>query len=95
MKDLVLKQSALDELDLPLQTIYGRIGKLVLKIPWKNLYGAAFVIDIEDIYLLAEPNQQVTYNEEKENLKQIELKKKDILKVELAKKAEAEKGKFG
>jgi vacuolar protein sorting-associated protein 13A/C len=92
LKDLVLKQSALDDLDLPLQTIYGRVGKLVLKIPWKNLYGAAFVINVEDIYLLAAPNQQVKYNEEKEVAKSTEAKKREILQVELAKKQEAEKG---
>lgn len=94
LKNLVLKQSALDDLDLPLQTIYGRIGKLVLKIPWKNLYGAAFVINVEDIYLLAAPNQQVVYNEEKETIKKTEAKKREILKVELAKKQEADKGLF-
>ncbi|XP_044259687.1 vacuolar protein sorting-associated protein 13 isoform X2 [Tribolium madens] len=93
LKDLVLKQSALDDLDLPIQTIYGRIGKLVLKIPWKNLYGAAIVINIEDIYLLAAPNQQVVYNEEKEDIKKSEAKKREILKVELAKKQEADKDK--
>ncbi|RZC34162.1 DUF1308 and/or Chorein N domain containing protein [Asbolus verrucosus] len=93
LTNLVLKQSALDDLDLPLQTVYGRIGKLVLKIPWKNLYGAAFVINIEDIYLLASPNQQVKFNAVKESLKQFEAKKREILKVELAKKQEAEKGK--
>jgi vacuolar protein sorting-associated protein 13A/C len=93
LKDLVLKQSALDDLDLPLQTIYGRVGKLVLKIPWKNLYGAAFVINVEDIYLLAAPNQQVKYNEEKEVAKSTEAKKREILQVELAKKQEAEKDK--
>ena len=89
---MVLKQSALDDLDLPLQTVYGRIGKLVLKIPWKNLYGSAFVINVEDIYLLAAPNQQVKYDALKESLKELDAKKKDILKVELAKKQEADKG---
>jgi hypothetical protein len=38
LKDLVLKQSALDDLDLPLQTIYGRVGKLVLKYRGKFVW---------------------------------------------------------
>lgn len=89
---MVLKQSALNDLDLPIQTIYGRIGTLILKIPWKNLYGSAFIINVEDIYLLAAPNQQVKYDPEKEEKSQIEAKKKEIQKVEDAKKQEDEKG---
>lgn len=92
LKNLVLKQSALDELDLPVQTVYGRIGKLVLKIPWKNLYNSEFVINVEDIYLLAQPNQQVKYDPIKEDKKSFEAKQKEIQKVEDAKKAEAAKG---
>lgn len=28
LDDLVLKQSALDELDLPVKTVFGRLGKI-------------------------------------------------------------------
>ncbi|KAK9871302.1 hypothetical protein WA026_011571 [Henosepilachna vigintioctopunctata] len=93
LKNLQLKQSALNNLDLPIQTIYGTIGKLVLKIPWKNLYGAAFVINVEDIYLLAAPNTQTEYNEKEERKKALEAKKVLIKNVELAKKVEEEKEK--
>ncbi|KAL3279818.1 hypothetical protein HHI36_017325 [Cryptolaemus montrouzieri] len=93
LKNLQLKQSALSNLDLPIQTIYGTIGKLVLKIPWKNLYGAAFVINVEDIYLLAAPNTQTKYDPEKERSKALEAKKVLIKHVELAKKMEQEKEK--
>ena len=31
-------------------------GKLVLKIPWKNLYTEAVVAEIDGIYALAVPN---------------------------------------
>jgi vacuolar protein sorting-associated protein 13A/C len=31
-------------------------GKLVLKIPWKNLYTEAVIAEIDGIYALAVPN---------------------------------------
>lgn len=101
----------MDDLDLPIQVVYGKIGKnliykilwtifyfffvlgqLVLKIPWKSLYSSPTVICIEDIFILVEPNQQVKYDAAKEEKQLYESKKKEIEKVEAAKKAEAEKG---
>lgn len=76
-----------------LSTLLSNLGKLVLKIPWKNLYNAEFVINVEDIYLLAQPNQQVKYDPIKEEKKSFEAKQKEIQKVEDAKKAEATKDK--
>lgn len=32
LQDLVLKQSALDELDLPVKTVYGHLGKYFVSI---------------------------------------------------------------
>lgn len=66
---------------------------MVLNIPWKSLYSSPFIIDVEDIYLLVEPNLQIKYDAVKEEKLNFESKKKEIKKVEDAKKAEAEKGK--
>ncbi|KAG5866403.1 hypothetical protein JTB14_003458 [Gonioctena quinquepunctata] len=93
LKNLVLKPSALDELDLPVQIVYGVIGKLVLKIPWKNVYTSPSVVCLEDIYLLVQPNQQVKYNETKEEKKMYEFKMQEIQRIEKAKKSDEEKGK--
>ena len=32
------------------------VGKLVLKIPWKNLYTEAVIAEIDGVYALAVPN---------------------------------------
>ncbi|CAG9815731.1 unnamed protein product [Phaedon cochleariae] len=93
LKNLVLKPSALNELDLPVQAVYGTIGKLVLKIPWKNVYTSPSIISVEDIYLIVQPNLQVKYDPEKEEKNQYESKKQEIQRIEEAKKAVAEKGK--
>lgn len=69
-----------------------QIGKLVLKIPWKNLYGSSVEATIEDLYLLVVPNNEVKYDAEKEEKLAFEAKQAEIARVELAKKKAAEKG---
>ncbi|XP_067012189.2 intermembrane lipid transfer protein Vps13 [Anabrus simplex] len=91
LQNLILKQSALDELDLPVKTVYGHLGKLVLKIPWKNLYSAPVEASIERLFLLAVPNQDVKYDSEKEEKYALESKLAELQRVEDAKKREKEK----
>ena len=40
------------------------LGKLVLKIPWKNLYSEAVIANIEGLYLLVRPNTGLFINVE-------------------------------
>ncbi|XP_057669487.1 intermembrane lipid transfer protein Vps13 isoform X2 [Diorhabda carinulata] len=91
LKDLVLKPAALAELDLPVQSVYGKIGKLVLKIPWKSLYTSSTIITVEDIYLLVQPNQQVKFDPVKEERRLYDFKLKEIHRIEEAKRLEEEK----
>ncbi|XP_070507341.1 intermembrane lipid transfer protein Vps13 isoform X3 [Chironomus tepperi] len=93
LKNLVLKQSALKELDLPVQTTYGHLGSLVLKIPWKNLYSAPVEAYIDRLYLLAVPNNSVQYNGEREEKAAYEAKKAELERIQIAKKLESEKNK--
>lgn len=93
LKNLVLKQSALKELDLPVQTTYGHLGSLVLKIPWKNLYSAPVEAYIDRLYLLAVPNNSVQYNGEREEKAAYEAKKAELERIQIAKKLESEKSK--
>lgn len=68
------------------------LGQLVLKIPWKSLYTSPTVISVEDIFILIQPNLQVHYDEAKEEKMKYETKRREIERIEAAKKAEAEKG---
>ncbi|KAK2568113.1 Intermembrane lipid transfer protein VPS13C [Acropora cervicornis] len=79
LESLILKESALDDLDLP------------IKIPWKNLYSEPVVAQIDGLYLLVRPNTVVTYNEEKEEKAREEKKQRQLEAVELARKLEEEK----
>ncbi|XP_016940577.3 intermembrane lipid transfer protein Vps13 [Drosophila suzukii] len=91
LQNLKIRANALDELDLPVQLIYGYLGKLVLKIPWKNLYSQPVVVNIEDLYVLVSPNNNVRYNAEKEAKYEMDLKKAALDALEAARKKELEK----
>lgn len=85
MKHLKLKQSALDDLNLPVKTVSGHIGELVLKIPWTNLYAARTQVSIRGVYLLAVPNQAVSYDPEKEKAALKDAKNRQLAIIEEAK----------
>lgn len=93
LQNLDLKESALDDLDLPVKIKAGHIGKLTLKIPWKNLYTESVVASIDGLYALAVPNVAIKYNAEKEEKAKQESKQRKLLQIEEAKKAATEKGK--
>ncbi|KAI4459978.1 vacuolar protein sorting-associated protein vps13 [Holotrichia oblita] len=90
LKNLVLKQSALNNLDLPVQAVYGRLSKLVLKIPWKNLYYSSVEASIEGLYLIVEPSQQIQYDAEKEEKRDFDAKQAMLAQVEEARKKKLE-----
>ena len=55
LRNLRLKQDALEELDLPVTVKTGMLGSLTLKVPWNNLGGTPVVVEINDLYLLVRP----------------------------------------
>ncbi|CAH0605439.1 unnamed protein product [Chrysodeixis includens] len=89
LENLILKQNALEELNIPVQTVYGHLGKLVLKIPWKNLYGASVEATVERLFLIVNPTAEVKYDPEKEEKMALAAKQAELVRVEEAKKNEA------
>ena len=65
LDNLEIKETALDDLDLPVKLKFGYLSSLVLKIPWKNLYNEPVIATIDGLYLIVVPNKGVVYNEEK------------------------------
>lgn len=65
----------------------------MLKIPWKNLYGAPVEAVVEGLYLLVVPNLDIKYDPEKEEKYEFETKQNELKRIEEAKKKEAEKDK--
>ncbi|XP_031777535.1 vacuolar protein sorting-associated protein 13 isoform X3 [Nasonia vitripennis] len=82
LKDLMIKESALDMLDLPIKLEYGRLGKLVLKIPFKDMWNGQIDAIVEELFVLVVPTSQVKYDAEKEAKAQLEAKHAEIARVE-------------
>uniref|UniRef100_A0A3P9MZ67 Chorein N-terminal domain-containing protein n=1 Tax=Poecilia reticulata TaxID=8081 RepID=A0A3P9MZ67_POERE len=73
-----------DEFDVPFKVKAGQIGKLTLKIPWKNLYGDAVVATLDGLYLLVVPGATMKYDAAKEERYQQEAKQKELQRIEEA-----------
>lgn len=67
------------------------LGKLVLKIPWKNLYNAPVEVSVEGLFLVLIPSREARYDAEKEEKWSQEGKQAVLMKVEEAKKKALER----
>ncbi|KAJ1491804.1 N-terminal region of Chorein, a TM vesicle-mediated sorter-domain-containing protein, partial [Baffinella frigidus] len=56
LKDLTLKKSALDDLDLPVTLKTGHLEELRLDIPWKNLRSQPVIVHIQGLSIVVSPN---------------------------------------
>lgn len=83
----------MDDLNLPFQLTHGYLGKLVLQIPWKNLYSQPVSAEIEDLYATISPKQDVAYNAEKELKFELHAKEAHLNKVDEARKQELQQNK--
>lgn len=92
LNNLLLKENALRDLNLPIQASWGKLGKLVLKIPWKNLYSAPVIAEIQELLLVIIPKTEIKYDPEKEERWQWEKKQAKLKEIEEAKKKGLEKG---
>ncbi|XP_051829756.1 LOW QUALITY PROTEIN: intermembrane lipid transfer protein VPS13C [Antechinus flavipes] len=92
LDNLQIKENALSELDVPFKVKAGQIDKLILKIPWKNLYGEAVVATLEGLYLLVVPGASIKYDAGKEEKYLQEIKQRDLSRIEEALQKAAEKG---
>lgn len=77
---------------MPVQLIYGHLGKFVLQIPWKSLYNKPVVAQIEDLFLLVSPKQSVPFDAEKEQKLELEKKQIALKAIDEAYQKELEKG---
>ncbi|CAL1260771.1 unnamed protein product [Larinioides sclopetarius] len=92
LKHLDVKESALDDLDLPIKVVSGHLGKLVLKIPYKNIYTSPTVATIEGLFVVVVPNTGIKYDAEKEAKAAEAAKKAELQKLEETKAKLSEKG---
>ncbi|EDV27511.1 uncharacterized protein TRIADDRAFT_21612 [Trichoplax adhaerens] len=62
LENLQLRDGALDKFNLPIRVHKGFLHKLVLKVPWKNLYSQAATATIDGLYILAGPRTGNEYS---------------------------------
>ncbi|XP_051234052.1 intermembrane lipid transfer protein VPS13C isoform X4 [Dicentrarchus labrax] len=96
LENLKVKENALSEFDVPFKVKAGQIGKLTLKIPWKNLYNDAVVATLDGLYLLvvpgatgsdpktSSPYNAIKYDAAKEERYQQEAKQRELQRIEEA-----------
>lgn len=84
MKDLLIKPDAFrKKFDLPINLVYGKLGSIVAKFPWKNIYTQPIVITIEDVYVLAVPNvEEKEFDPLKQALEDLATKRAELLKLD-------------
>ncbi|XP_059213226.1 intermembrane lipid transfer protein VPS13C isoform X2 [Centropristis striata] len=104
LENLRVKENALSEFDVPFRVKAGQIGKLTLKIPWKNLYNDAVVATLDGLYLLVVPGaigselkscpyNAIKYDAAKEERYQQEAKQRELQRIEEALQTAAQRGK--
>ncbi|XP_038556520.1 vacuolar protein sorting-associated protein 13C isoform X2 [Micropterus salmoides] len=84
LENLKVKENALSEFDVPFKVKAGQIGKLTLKIPWKNLYNEAVVATLDGLYLLVVPGATLKFDAGKEERYQQEMKQRELQHIEEA-----------
>ncbi|XP_071370321.1 intermembrane lipid transfer protein VPS13C-like isoform X2 [Centroberyx affinis] len=92
LENLKVKENALSEFDVPFKVKAGQIGKLTLKIPWKNLYNDAVVATLDGLYLLVVPGATIKYDAVKEERYLQEAKQRELQRIEEALQLAARRG---
>ncbi|XP_022781348.1 vacuolar protein sorting-associated protein 13A-like [Stylophora pistillata] len=82
LTDLELRDDALDAFHLPIEVTHGYVGKISLTIPWTNLYSEPFDIAVHDVYLIARPIRERTYDPVKAKASEIAAKRERLTQIE-------------
>uniref|UniRef100_A0A3B4A869 Uncharacterized protein n=1 Tax=Periophthalmus magnuspinnatus TaxID=409849 RepID=A0A3B4A869_9GOBI len=80
----------LSQLDIPFKVKAGHIGRLELKIPWKNLYTQSVEATLDGVYLLIVPTASIKYDAEKEDKQFLEARQRELQRIEETKLKAAE-----
>nr|XP_046243502.1 vacuolar protein sorting-associated protein 13A isoform X2 [Scatophagus argus] len=90
LTNLEIKENALSQLDIPFKVRAGHIGRLELKIPWKNLYTQSVEATLDGVYLLIVPTASIKYDAEKEEKQIQEARQRELQRIEETKLKAAE-----
>ncbi|CAI2385812.1 unnamed protein product [Moneuplotes crassus] len=58
LQNVKVRSDALDEFKLPFKLIYGEVGKLQVKVPWRSLSSQPVIVVLESLYLIITPQMK-------------------------------------
>ncbi|CAN9513170.1 unnamed protein product [Ophioblennius macclurei] len=90
LRNLEIKENALSQLDIPFKVRAGHIGRLELKIPWKNLYTQSVEATLDGVFLLIVPTASIQYDADKEEKQLQEARQRELQRIEETKLKAAE-----
>lgn len=83
LRNLTLKKELLDQLDLPLDVVFGQLEELTLQIPWSNLKLKPVQVEINGFYLLAKPTLSHSYDEKEATRRELAVKRQKIDQMDI------------
>lgn len=83
LRNLRVKRELLDKFDLPVNVLFGHVGKLTLQVPWANLKGKPVKVLVEDVYILVTPARQDSYSATDDEARQVAVKRERLEQLEL------------
>jgi vacuolar protein sorting-associated protein 13A/C len=82
LKDLSLKSTALDDLDLPVKLLYGHLEELSLDIPWNNLRSKPVVVHLSGLYIIVGPNTNASQTAELKRERELSAKRASMAELD-------------
>lgn len=83
LENLKLKKKALNSLGIPVTVKAGLIGKLQLKVPWHNIKNEPLLIEIDRVFLIAEPKDKVNWDESEVKRREQQQKQEKLKWIEI------------
>ena len=84
LKNLSLKPSAIDDMDLPVRLVHGSLKELQLDIPWKNLRSKPVVVKITGLCMVVCPNNEPSMSAEQHAERALASKRAAIAELDAA-----------
>ncbi|GLT57665.1 hypothetical protein SLA2020_306220 [Shorea laevis] len=85
LKDIQLILEAFDYLQLPFALKQGRVGKLIVKVPWNLIGREPILIALEDVFFFVSPRDDDDWSKEAVESRELAGKKAKLAAAELAK----------
>ena len=82
LKNLSLKSTVLDDMDLPFKLKYGRLDEMSLDIPWKNIRSQPIVVHLSGLYIIFSPNVCSTSTAAEMQAKQLQTKRAMVAELD-------------